>query len=398
MLKYIVVFLMSAAVVSAASAVPVSAQDCGTPPELQAIYDSLAAALDQFDASLNPGSASGNTRFGAELLTANSNRGEQLLERTTLPATELYLDRLQGLGFDGVSVQIAYPLLLPDYPRSQEYLAFYQAVAEAVHERGMKLMVETGPVFAGTIFSDVEVNYAGVTAQDYFAQKRDMLVLIASEVRPDYLALSNEPGTEAMLTGLQFTVDEYVQNIEATLAAIDRPEGMLVGAGAGSWEDGAYFDRFVNMLGLDFINIHIYPLVGPRVNYLERVLEQSERARANGKRVIVGEAWLYKTQPSEFANLQFQEIYPRDMYCFWSPLDIRFIETLLHLANDQDFEYVSFYWSQYFFAYADYTPDFATLPARQRYTQLNRAVYDNLRSGTFSATGLAVQRLLNGAG
>lgn len=398
--KRIMILLASFVTFLPAAGSPTSAQDCPAPPEeFRATYDHLSTVLYDFNASLgeNRNDVSPDTVFAAELLPANGNRGERLLDSTTLSATELYLDRLQELGFGGVTVQISYPLLVQDYPGAQEYLAFYQSVAQTVHERGMKLMVETGPVFAGTIYSDVEVDYSGLTVEDYFSQKRDMLVLIASAIQPDYLALSNEPNTEAMLLGLQFTPAEYVQNVADTLAAIDRSEGMLVGAGAGSWEDTRYFERFVTLPGLDFINIHIYPVQSLRENFLERVVEQSRRASANDKRVIVGETWLYKAQPAELMRgPSFEQIYARDMYCFWSPLDIQFIETIMHLARDQNFEYVSFYWSLYFFSYIEYNSGFSVLPAQQRYAQVNRAAYSSALSGKFSATGLAVQQLLDG--
>ncbi|MCX6025192.1 MAG: hypothetical protein NTY23_02855 [Chloroflexi bacterium] len=76
------------------------------PDEFRENYTSLSrepSALDRyFGAAANP--LPGATRFGAELLPANGNRGETLLDPRSPAGLRLYLDRLQILGVTGVTV------------------------------------------------------------------------------------------------------------------------------------------------------------------------------------------------------------------------------------------------------------------------------------------------------
>jgi hypothetical protein len=310
-----------------------------------------------------------------------------------MAGVDLYLDRLQELGVQGVSVAIAYPLLRPDFPRSAEYLQFYRGVAEDVHRRGLKLLVESGPVFPDPEYSRVQVDFSGLTTETYFQTKRDQLLLIAREVRPDYLAISGEPTTEQRLTGLTLPPAEYAAFAQETADAIDRSTGILVGAGAGTWEDPAYVRAFVADSSLDFINVHVYPLSSAYDNYLQRAVDWAELARASGKKLVMGESWLYKAAPSE-AGKPYQEIFPRDVFSFWEPLDTRFIEAIADLAQYQRFDYVSLFWANYFFAYLDYDETPKNLSPVELMNRANQAASDSILAGTFSGTGQAFQQLL----
>ncbi len=365
------------------------------PDEYRSLYESLADSLQGFHDHLAEhwDGSTGPTVFGAELLVASGNRGEVLLRPATMVAVRLYLDRLQELGLQGVSLQISYPLLRPDFPRSAEYLAFFRHVAEEVHSRGLKLLVESGPVFPDPPYSQVQVDFSDLTVQTYFQTRRDALLLIASEVRPDYLAIGGEPATERMLTGLSFSLAEYMAFVVETADAIDRSSGILVGAGAGTWEDPEYLRAYIDSPSLDFVNMHLYPLRSPTVDYALRAVEMAELARAQGKKVVIGEAWLYKASPAEVGG-PYQELFGRDVYSFWSPLDIRFIEAVIGLAHYQHFEYVSLFWANYFFSYIDYDEIPEALPRVEVVNRANQAAYDSIVAGTLSATGLALQRLL----
>jgi len=168
------------------------------PDEYRALYAELEEALNTFQDYLAAhwDGATGSTVFGAELLVANGNRGDVLLQPVTMDAVRLYLDRMQGLGIGGVSVEISYPLLRPDFPRSSDYLEFFREVAQEVHRRGLKLLVESGPVFPDPQYSQVQVDFSGLTVETYFQTRSEQLQLIAREVRPDYLAIGGEPATD----------------------------------------------------------------------------------------------------------------------------------------------------------------------------------------------------------
>lgn len=113
------------------------------PAPYQQLYQEIDERLEEFRKSL-PGSGGGGEveiTFAAELLPANGNRGPDLLTEKSYWGTLAYLDRLQALSVRGVKVAIPYPLPTPDFPRSQEYLAFYQRMAEDLRRRQLKLLV-----------------------------------------------------------------------------------------------------------------------------------------------------------------------------------------------------------------------------------------------------------------
>jgi len=366
------------------------------PEEYQALYASLEASLESFQDYLDQRSdgATSSTVFAAELLVANGNRGDVLLQPATMIGVKLYLDRFQELGVQGVTVAISFPLLSPDFPRSAEYLRFFQEVAQEIHGRGLKMLVESGPVFPDPEYSGVQVDFSRFTTESYFQAKREQLLLIAREVRPDYLAISGEPTTEKMLTGLSFPPAEYAAFAQETADDIDRSTGILVGAGAGTWEDPAYIRAFIASPSLDFINMHVYPLSSAYDNYLQRAVDWAELARASGKKLVMGESWLYKASPPEVAK-PYQEIYRRDVFSFWEPLDTRFIEAIAGLAHYQGFEYVSLFWANYFFSYLDYDEATKNLSAVELMSLANQAASKSIVAGNFSRTGEAFQQLLS---
>ena len=366
------------------------------PEEYQALYASLDESLNSFQDYLNQhwDGTTGSTVFAAELLPANGNRGDALLQPTTMAGVKLYLDRLQELGVQGVTAEISFPLLRPDFPRSAEYLRFFQEVAQEIHGRGLKLLVESGPVFPDPEYSRVQVDFSGFTTETYFQARREQLLLIAREVQPDYLSINGEPTTEQMLTGLPFSPAEYTAFVQETADSIDRSTGILVGAGAGTWEDPEYLRGFIASPSLDFVDMHVYPLKSANADYLLRAVDVAELAKASGKKLVIGESWLYKASPLEVGK-PYQEIFPRDVFSFWEPLDIRFIEAIAGLARYQGFEYVSLFWANYFFSYLDYDETPKNLSPVELMNRANQAASGSILAGTFSGTGQAFQQLMS---
>jgi hypothetical protein len=373
------------------------------PPEPPAsfsdLYAELSESLGEFEGYLaaSHDGTRGETIFAAELLVANGNRGEALLEPSTMLGVRLYLDRLQEIGVRGVTVQIADPLLDPDYPRSDEYLAFFQSVADEVHSRGLSLAVETGPVFPDPQFSRVQYDWSQHTLDEYFRMRRDQLLRVARDIGPDYLPLGHEPATEAMLTGLSFTLEDYLGFIRETAAALDEIEGTLIGAGTGTWEDPSYLDAFLSEPSLDFISLHMYPLSNGYTDYWRRAIEVAQEAKASGYEVVIGETWLYKASPDEVARgITYQEVIGRDPYSFWQPLDVRYLQAIAATADWLDLDYVSLFWSGYFFSYLDHDAALAALPPAELYRRLNREQFTGIQSGSLTETGRAYQALLEG--
>jgi hypothetical protein len=368
------------------------------PDEYRDIYESLSDNLDQVEAFLagkGEGQPAGTT-FGAELIIANGNRGEALLQPETMTAVNQFLDQLTRIGVGGVTLQIPDPLLNPDFPRSVEYLDFFREAVEQVRSRDLRLLIESGPAFADPQYSRVQYDWSHLTLEQFFQMRGDQLRLIAAELQPDYLSLGNEPGTQMMLTGLTFTLMDYLNFVSGVASSIDRSGGILLGAGAGSWEDPAYLEWLMVEPSLDFLNIHIYPLSSSRADFFERAAQAAAAARDRGMRVVIGEAWLYKATSQEIDQLiPYQDVYARDVYSFWQPLDIRFIEAIVELALDEQFEYVSFFWCGFFFSYLEYDETIRDLPPVELYLRLNQAQYANIVAGALTETGRAYQALLD---
>jgi hypothetical protein len=370
------------------------------PQEYAQLYSGLASEMDQFQLKLDlmsSGRATADkTVFAAELLYANGNVGEGLLNPQVMSLNRLMLDRFQSMGIKGVVVAIKYPLLSPDFPRSSEFLKFYKEIIAECHSRNIKVLVEVGAIFSGTPYSPVQVDWSKYTTQTFLQGLEDQLLLVAGQVQPDYLTLANEPVTDEGLTKLQITPEAWSSFINSTANRIDRSHGILVGAGTGTWENPAYMNSIINMPGLDYIDLHIYPM-GTDDVYLDRALSYSQTAAGNGKRVTVSECWLYKTLPQELGSSlgNAEMIMDRDYYSFWSPLDARFIGMVVSLAAKADMDFVSFFWSRYFFAYLDYQATPHNLTTAEMNRLITQASMSSMQKGNLSPLGQYLPKLFS---
>jgi hypothetical protein len=207
------------------------------PPGYAPLNDLLGTQLGDFEARLNASwdHSQGSTVFATDLLYANGNLGEALLTPQMMNLNRTLLDRLQALGVEGVVVAIKFPLLSPSFPRSADYLNFYKEIVLECHERGMRVLVESGAIFSGTPYSTVHVDWSQYTRDSFFQGLEDQLLLIATQVRPDYLTLANEPTTDAALTGFQITPAVWGAFLQDASSKVDRSSGLKVGAGTGTW-------------------------------------------------------------------------------------------------------------------------------------------------------------------
>ncbi len=356
------------------------------PAEYQTTWDDLNASLDEFIASL-PGSGGEAPILAAGLSYANGNVGESLLRSEVLSLVGKQLDAFAGLGIGGVVISIPFPLLAADFPRSAEYRQFYEQVGKEVHARGLKLLVESGTVFSGTIYSPLSVDWSQYTRESYLQGRQDQLLTIARDLQPDLLQIANEPTTSAMLTGFQTDPAEYLDFVRSSLQKFDRSGGMLIGAGAGTWEDPAYLEDLMQLAGLDFIDIHTYP-IGRDASLLQLVRKAAQEARLSGKRVVISEAGLYKVDSSQLTVLsgRYAEIFSRDTYSFFEPLDEKYIRAVTLLARESGIEFVSFFWSRNLFAYLNYDSlhGLSDLQINQR---MNQAAQAALQEGKLSPLG-----------
>ena len=377
---------------------PTKAPAMTIPEEYRGLYEELDAALTHFERNLNQkwNGQQGQTVFATELAFANGNIGEGLLFPQTLDNNRILLDRLQELGIKGVVLSIKYPLLEPDFPRSAEYLRFYKDISAECRQRDMKILVETGAIFSGTDYSPIKVDWSKYTIESFLNGMRDQLLLIAKEIKPDYLTLTEEFSTQEALTGLKIAPGLWNSFVTSTLNGIDRSSGIRVGAGMGSWENSAYIDTIMRIPEIDYIDLHIYPL-GKDGIVLDRVLDIAQEAHDAGKAVTIGECWLYKASPEEIVSGAAIDgnVFNRDPFSFWYPLDARFVDTIINLADAANMEFVSFFWTRYFFAYLDYSTETGSLSVTEMNRRINQAANANVKEGILSSLGEHYQQRLN---
>lgn len=232
------------------------------PATYRALYDILEAQIDGFDRYLATRPLQDRPiTFAGELVTANGNRGPDLLKPGAIEGVKLELDRMGELGVKGVTIAVSYPLLIETFPRSGEYLAFFKSVMKESRQRGMKVDIETGPIFANTPFSPFTFDFSTLTFERYKTERRTFIATILRELAPDYLNLGAEPDTEASLTGVRELNDpgRYVELINFVLAGADR-RNTLIGAGSGTWSNPEHVRRLATETTVDFISLHLYPV------------------------------------------------------------------------------------------------------------------------------------------
>lgn len=359
------------------------------PPEYTQLYSTLQSALNDYSNYL---SAIGNSTvhpvtLGAELLPANGNRGTALLTPGALQSVTLYLDRLKELGVGGVTVPIGYPLYTPNFPRYNEYVAFYKQVAQAVRSHGMKLDVESSLLFANSPFSSITFSYSSITWAQFEGERKQMIQTIIQDLKPDYLNMGAEPDTEYKLSGFtEFNSPvDYATYLNYVLNGLDRGSSLL-GAGVGTWGNMQYVQQYATGTSLDFIDIHVYPIVGQAS--LQRVFTIAETAKQHGKKVLMDEVWLYKVATLQSTGIAGDtDVFRLDSFSFFAPLDQQFLGIMTNASRLAGIEYISPFWSTLFFSYVDYDSTTARLPYGDLASLVNKAASQNLVNNQFSSTG-----------
>lgn len=373
------------------------------PSRYASVYEELEQILDKFLTRLNTawdGSKS-PVIYSTSLISANSNSGEKLLAPETLQRSIQLLNALQTLGVTGVQIDINFPIFHPRFHRTQEeyqrYLTFYKKLAEEIRRRNLKFSVESQVTLSNTGFSDLPAGqfYKELGHEEYKRARLETLRTIVRELRPDYLSMGQEPDTEKSETGQRFETADAYRDMIAFFSSNLREiaKGTLLGAGIGTWQKS--YEDYVNKLAqvpeLDFINIHIYPIHN---DLFDRAIKIADLAHRYEKRVVVGEAWLYKLGRREAREANKGEVLSRDIFSFWEPLDKKFLEGLVKLAHYKKVDYISPFWSTNFFGVVEYTKETAGVGPLARLSLGRREAYKNLHVGRLTETGKFYRQLI----
>ena len=411
------------------------------PSEYSALFGELSTNLAEFQAQVHAqwDGSTGPAQFAGGLAAANGNKSVGLLSPATWTRTVEMLDAFQAMGVTLVKVDMQYPVLTPAF---HDYLtanppplvpgysytvdnfigypaSFYSKLAAEIRTRGMGLWIEHSTLFDDFSPTPPSGYFAGIralglaTAQArYTAEQQAEAVLIVSELAPDYYTIADEPTTQDANFGYLpgsggsqvpiFTPDEwgaFVQGTAAAIRAAAPTAATLLGAGSGTWETRAYTERFAALPELDYIDFHMYPLETPFENYLQNALDWADYVRGvdPGKKLTLGEAWLYKVSSAELVSRSIgaNDIFGRDVYNFWEPLDRQMLEVLYTVAHFKGFEAVMPFWTQYFFAYLTYgDPSLDGLSSIELLSRAGQDAVPNIAGVTLTGTGQKLAEIL----
>jgi hypothetical protein len=366
------------------------------PARYTALYAHLERVLDdqtRLEAAARPGGAS--PLLCTDLLAANSNRGEALLAPEALRGVRVSLDAFRDLGVGCVKFALQYPLLRPGFPHRDGYLAFYRTVIAEARTRGIKTMPHVSVIFADTPYSPMTGLYEGLTLEQFTREYRDMVMLVARELKPDYLDLLTEPDTHARLTGLRALMqpDAIASVIQNALRGWDH-SGTLCGAGSGTWSSTDFARAFAKIPELDFIAIHVYPV---SAGFLDNARQMARIARAAGKRAIIDEAWLHKTDGQGVGEgvAASADIFRKNAFSFWEPLDRKFMTLMFELARHEQVAVLSFFWSTLLYGSLEYAPEFDRMSYQEVTSRVNRRAYAAMTAKTPGPLGQHFRSLAN---
>lgn len=333
------------------------------PAKYQQLSAGLAKGLDAYQAMVDampaaPANAPAPVA-AAELLPANGNRLHALLDPTTLPAVDQWLDRFRTIGIRGVTLGIKLPMLLPQLgPGGTAYTGFYRTVADHARARGMTVDVELGALFCGTVYARCSDSFHG-SYPDFVTATVAQSRVVIDQVRPDYLTILAEPTTEAVLAGVgDFKTPagsaHYVHDV---LAGIGPRKSTKVGAGAASWLSPSYNQAILGE-SIDYLSLHTYPM---NARIADTIAQDTALARSAHKPIMADEVGLYKTDGTEQSSpATADRIYRLDNFSFFEPLDVRFLTITAHWAKKAGALYVSPFWPGQLFAYLTWTPQLDT--------------------------------------
>uniref|UniRef100_UPI0015D7C334 Ig-like domain repeat protein n=1 Tax=Nevskia soli TaxID=418856 RepID=UPI0015D7C334 len=372
-LKRLIFTLLLGSAFAAAQPVPPT-----VPAAYQSLYSELQADISSFVQSMpTPANGSSNsTIYSAQLLTATSNQGPSLLGANYYTSIVLpELQELQALGVTAVTVHINFPILYQPYysnPQDfQNYVSFYQRLAQQIHANGLKMTVETTVASAGAgsnggIYAPY---YATLSWNDYIAGRAQNAVNVAKLIQPDFMSVITEPDSESQNSGQPTagTPAGSLQELQTILAALQAANvtNVPVGAGAGTWINS--FTTYIqNVLStpISYVDVHMYSVSN---SFPENALTAAAMAQAAGLPIAMGETWCKKISAAQLASqtgeLNNESVDAQGMFSFWEPLDQMYLQALVDMAQAGQFLFIAPFWTSEFFAYLDYgqygsqTPD-----------------------------------------
>ncbi len=355
----------------------VLAQSAGPVPLSYAkTYLAINQAVDTFMTNLDHRQKVTNSvNIGTGLDMADGARGLSLGTKTNMTNVQTQVNCYKQLGISSVMVAIGFPVCCQEFWTEKmnnasalpEMLTYYQQVVQMCHAAGIKVIVETHPVYPlGDTFGASAGAFSASLTPSLFQQYMcEHVANVASIVRPD--AISTVAETE---TDLAWTKQSVYKSPEALGALVQLMTNQIVqansangtniiaAAGAASWTSNAqdFDNQLYKVNGLDAIDIHTYFAGG---DDLHAATALADAAHAAAKQVVVSECWLSKVgtgfPPAMPEPGQAEISRAVASYSFWEPLDEKYIAAFIAWNKVEQPTIFCFDYPQLLSAYLNYS-------------------------------------------
>jgi hypothetical protein len=373
------------------------------PEQFRPLYESLDEALRETRRLYPLNKADMRPDVAPNLLQASTMYAPAAPDSPRWKDLMATLDAFQAMGTDAVLAQILAPdLALGD---TSVCIEFYRRLANEIHARKMKFYVEhffNMPFVA----NQPKDRHAPPATADFLKIMQQEALLIYRELKPDYLTLINEP--EMAIRGalhLSLSADELAQwvgGLADQLKSTGESPNTLLGAGAALSEPEDYVGKFARQAKLDYVDIHLYTWkVKSEGDFakLAALIHKVREARP-GIKVTIGESWLLKHGAGAPKVTGYEDIFARNDFSFWSPLDAQFLSALIGFGQKENISAVAPFFSQYFFSYYTFgDAESKGLPPWPRSISASWSkALEAVRAHRLSATGEALRAMLGGTG
>ncbi|MCU0559714.1 MAG: hypothetical protein MUD16_05910 [Desulfobacterales bacterium] len=360
-------------------------------------YRTLYAELESELSLLNPvfsslwGAKAGATAFGVELPETAGHRAGRPPGDERLSSAATTLDRLRAIGVKIVCLNVPYPLLTREPPQHSQHRDFFRNLAGEIRQRGFLLVVAIGVLPRAPESAAPPKNSAGLTRTRFNTGLREMAETILADLRPDYLTVLSGPDAVAQHTGLPFPPAEFAATVRHVVQGLDAG-AVKLGAGAGTWTALDYLKALGAIPELHYLDLHIH-LIRYGFAY-DRLIQAADIARARGKKIAIGAAWLRKESSREFGRLGRTEVLAREVFSFWQPLDRRFVETTVAIAHTLAAEFCTFSRPELFFSALEYTEEAGRMSRLQLLQLAEDQAADGAAAGALTPAGKRFSELI----
>lgn len=385
-------------VASGASSFSVAQYDETVPSANQSMYTTLDQLLTSFNQTLSSATTRSSVQpiYATELLPADSNLGENLLDPNAIQGVINFLNAIQKLRVQGVTIDVSFPTLVSSYANYSQYLSFYENVVSQVRSRGMKIDIESEtPLLVGYPgLSFGSLSYANLTYSEYVTEDQQMLQTVIDDLHPDYLNIGTEVDTlQTLLNYPEISTPQgWGTYISSLLDGLNK-DTTKIAVGIGNWDPIDYLYDTINISAVDVIDVHVYPIYG---NYLSVLNQIGQLSVQYNKPISIDEMWLHKSVENEGSLFDSgANIRARNPYAFWIPLDEEFMSVMEQYAYVYNVTYMSPFEGELLFAYLNYTSSAGSLSNEQIMQMEDQAASADIQSNVISPFGAYYQNLIS---